>query len=93
MTFFENERKDIMRAEDEAYEVYEKVKEQLEKGDSAFFGNASRTLVQSAVPFFKKKGGIFIQKGEKADAAVCAVRFSGWKYISVFLFGKRECCF
>lgn len=58
-----------MRAEDEAYEVYEKVKEQLEKGDSAFFGNASRTLVQSAVPFFKKKGGIFIQKGEKADAA------------------------
>ena len=57
----------------------------LEEGN--VFQNISKRLYQNAVPVFMKKGGILIQKGEKADCAYYIV--SGKVYVqSEFLDGN-----
>lgn len=83
MTFLQKGRDAIMSA----MKGKNNLREQSVLEEGNVFQNISKRLYQNAVPVFMKKGGILIQKGEKADCAYYIV--SGKVYVqSEFLDGN-----
>lgn len=83
MTFFADGRDDIMSS----IKRIGNLSEQTLLEDGNVFKNLSTRLYQNSVPVFLKKGGILIQKGEKADCAYFII--SGKLYVqSEFLDGN-----
>ena len=53
----------------EMKKTIEEIMTRLDHQEQGFLANASRKLVESATPLYMKKGSIFIQKGERTEAA------------------------